>query len=458
MGPTALFYAATNGKLSTVKILLKNGATSNLKDEHGETALTSACKNGHEKVATVLLEHLSSSAVKSKTEVTFASQTLVWAVKNSMEKVALALIEKGADIFIRDESSESLDLLLIVAVNAKNNKVISALMDKGADPNRRNNEKKKLSWGQWFQKIINHATFGLFDVGIEIYYSLIGATYYKTSDSDPELSEELSLFTTIDISRINESHLFNMFLNPIFPITAVLLYLLSEPVFNIVRNTLDVKRDSFIFKSLIFIHYVLLAGFSLWVAVATWPILVTNILKTNGFQHLHCSKQIWNDSKSGIATWAVIFYVSKFYEFIDMWILVLNKQSPSFLQKFHHFGIALTMYCGVITESNWLIWILVLNSSIHTMMYTNFALAKLGYRSPLASILTNLQMLQFITWIVMASCIFFYQDCESATPASKASLVAIQLYAVCFIYLIKKKYAKKKNNQIKDRFKSRTKS
>ena len=259
MGPTALFYAAANGKLSTVKILLKNGATSNLKDDNGETALTSACKNGHEKVATVLLEHLSSSAVKSKTEVTFASQTLVWAVKNSMEKVALALIENGADIFIRDESSESLDLLLIVAVNAKNNKVISALMDKGADPNRRNNEKKKLSWGQWFQKIINHATFGLFDVGIEIYYSLIGATYYKTSDSDPELSEELSLFTTIDISRINESHLFNMFLNPIFPITAVLLYLLSEPVFNIVRNTLDVKRDSFIFKSLIFIHYVLLA-------------------------------------------------------------------------------------------------------------------------------------------------------------------------------------------------------
>lgn len=275
-----------------------------------------------------------------------------------------------------------------------------------------------------------------------------------TTDNLPLVSE-LSDFTTIDISRINESHLFNMFLNPFFPIAAVLLYLLSEPVFNIVRNTLDVKRDSFIFKSLIFIHNVLLAGFSLWVAVATWPILVTNILKTNGFQHLHCSKQIWNDSKSGIATWAVIFYVSKFYEFIDTWVLVLknsdNKHAPSFLQKFHHFGIALTMYCGVITESNWLIWILVLNSSIHTMMYTYYALATLGYRSPLASILTNLQMLQFITGIVMASCIFFYQDCESATPASKASLVAIQLYAVCLIYLFnemaKKKYAKKKNNQ-----------
>ena len=76
MGPTALFYAAANGNLSTVEILLKNGATSNLKDENGETALTSACKNGHEKVAAVLLEHLSSSAVKSKTEVSFASQSL----------------------------------------------------------------------------------------------------------------------------------------------------------------------------------------------------------------------------------------------------------------------------------------------------------------------------------------------------------------------------------------------
>ena len=32
----------------------------------------------------------------------------------------------------------------------KMDKVVSALLGKGADPNRRNNEKKKLTWWQWF--------------------------------------------------------------------------------------------------------------------------------------------------------------------------------------------------------------------------------------------------------------------------------------------------------------------
>lgn len=67
-----------------------------------------------------------------------------------MEKIAQELIEKGAKIDVRDEFSESLDLLLIVAANAKMDKVVSALLGKGADPNRRNNEKKKLTWWQWF--------------------------------------------------------------------------------------------------------------------------------------------------------------------------------------------------------------------------------------------------------------------------------------------------------------------
>ena len=54
------------------------------------------------------------------------------------------------------------------------------------------------------------------------------------------------------------------------------------------------------------------------------------------------------------------------------------------------------------------------------MMYVYYALATLGYRSPLAKILTNLQMLQFMIGITLSSCIYFYEDCASATVASKA--------------------------------------
>ena len=47
----------------------------------------------------------------------------------------------------------------------------------------------------------------------------------------------------------------------------------------------------------------------------------------------------------------------------------------------------------------------------------------------------------------MSSCIYVYADCASATPASKASLLYIQVYAAYLIYLFnemaKKKYAEK---------------
>ena len=109
------------------------------------------------------------------------------------------------------------------------------------------------------------------------------------------------------------------------------------------------------------------------------------------------------------------------------------------------------MRAAVISESNSLIWCLCLNATIHTMMYTYYALATLGYKSPWAKVLTNLQMLQFITGISTSSCVFFYQTCASATAASKGSLLSIQIYAACLIYLFnemaKKKYASKKKKK-----------
>lgn len=281
------------------------------------------------------------------------------------------------------------------------------------------------------------------------------AVHPLTSDSGRPLVESLSDFASGALwtgVRLNNEHPLALWLQPWVPCAAVVLYLLSEPVFDALRNACGLKRDNQLFKLFVLLHNLALAVFSFWVAIYTWPIFWSNISQTGGFKTLHCDRVVWGDSESGIATWAVIFYVSKFYEFIDTWVLVLKnsdgKHAPSFLQKYHHFGIALAMYCGVVTESNWLIWTLCLNASIHTLMYTYYFFATLGYRSPLAKVLTNMQMLQFMIGIVCSSCIYFYDDCASATPASKASLLFIQVYAAYLIHLFnemaKKKYAKKK--------------
>jgi hypothetical protein len=279
-----------------------------------------------------------------------------------------------------------------------------------------------------------------------------------TSDGGRPLLDELGDFASAEMwgsARLNAAHPLALFLRPWFPCVAVVLYLLSEGAFDGLRRGLKVRRDGVLFKLFILLHNFALAAFSLWVAVYTWPILFRHLSAPGGFKTLHCDRAVWSDEEHGIATWAVIFYVSKFYEFIDTWVLVLKnsdgKHAPSFLQKFHHFGIAIAMYCAVATESNWVIWCLCLNATIHTMMYTYYFFVTLGYRSSLAKVLTNLQMLQFLTGIVMSSCIYVYADCASATPASKASLLYIQVYAAYLIHLFremaKKKYAAKKKQK-----------
>ena len=53
------------------------------------------------------------------------------------------------------------------------------------------------------------------------------------------------------------------------------------------------------------------------------------------------SGTLWNDFDFG--TWVFHFYLSKYYEFIDTWIILLKDKKPMFLQTFHHAGIVLLM-------------------------------------------------------------------------------------------------------------------
>eukprot|EP00617_Octactis_speculum_P025648 CAMPEP_0185769824 /NCGR_PEP_ID=MMETSP1174-20130828/56088_1 /TAXON_ID=35687 /ORGANISM="Dictyocha speculum, Strain CCMP1381" /LENGTH=257 /DNA_ID=CAMNT_0028455035 /DNA_START=36 /DNA_END=809 /DNA_ORIENTATION=- len=219
-------------------------------------------------------------------------------------------------------------------------------------------------------------------------------------------------------------------------------YLCSKPIFAAFRDGVGLEKESSLLKAFVFIHNLALCGFSLLVVVKSWPIVFSGFLE-HGWVGLHCAPaaDFWDATSFGY--WSCIFYVSKFYEFVDSWILVLKGKDPSFLQVYHHTGIAIAMYLATQFKCNWLLWVVCLNSFIHTLMYFYYALATLGYKSKYAKALTTMQLTQFMTGIVFSSTVYFSEQGSCGAFETRASCAFIQVYAFGLIYLFKQMYNEK---------------
>uniref|UniRef100_A0A8C6XNQ6 Uncharacterized protein n=1 Tax=Naja naja TaxID=35670 RepID=A0A8C6XNQ6_NAJNA len=119
-----LHRAALKDDSDLVQVLLKNGALVDARDERGQTALSYAVSQGHEKTVKVLLEafnRLSSEAMVS---------ALFKAVEKDLHGIVAALIERGTDINVRNEEQHT---PLLVACKMGKIKSAKVLIEKGAN-------------------------------------------------------------------------------------------------------------------------------------------------------------------------------------------------------------------------------------------------------------------------------------------------------------------------------------
>jgi len=106
------------------------------------------------------------------------------------------------------------------------------------------------------------------------------------------------------------------------------------------------------------------------------------------------------------------FYLSKYYEFVDTWLVIAKGRRPIFLQKFHHVGAVFSCWFGVVTRSNGYYLFVVLNSFIHTIMYFYYACSAIGIRFKYKIILTMMQMLQFVVgWTCLVTQLILFKPC-----------------------------------------------
>jgi hypothetical protein len=161
----------------------------------------------------------------------------------------------------------------------------------------------------------------------------------------------------------------------------------------------------------------------------------------------------WRETdSSSLFSWsniATIFYISKYYEFIDTWILIFKRKEPSFLQIYHHTGIVVTMWGGVVSQSAWLLFVVLLNSFIHTLMYTYFLIKTINPKTEIktAKYLTQAQITQFFIG-VLGSFPVLVMGARCDSQSSRFVLACLQIYGYGLIALFTafaaKKYSSKK--------------
>jgi hypothetical protein len=139
------------------------------------------------------------------------------------------------------------------------------------------------------------------------------------------------------------------------PFICVILYLTcSKPVCDFIRLLFGQKKKengkywTLFLKYFSFVHNLLLCAYSGWTFYNTYQLVQTvtaihqkanpSLSWMSAFYLTNCDTDglLW--AKHDFGTWVFHFYLSKYYEFVDTWIILLKDKKPMFLQTFHHAG------------------------------------------------------------------------------------------------------------------------
>ena len=126
-----------------------------------------------------------------------------------------------------------------------------------------------------------------------------------------------------------------------------------------------------------------------------------------------------------------VFYLSKYYEYFDTFILYAKGREPSFLQKFPHVGATICWHLCWTYKVDAILYATLWNSLVHTVMYAYYGLTyyKVDLRL-LKPYLTGFQMIQFLSGF---SALVLWYPVE--TPVNKAIIGLFLTYTAVLIGL-----------------------
>jgi GNS1/SUR4 family len=236
----------------------------------------------------------------------------------------------------------------------------------------------------------------------------------------------------------------NPLMHPAAPYVAIALYLASKPLLARAVARAGVTGESPAFRAGALAHNAALCAYSLWTAAHVVPLTVAHV-RRRGALDAYCGSALWEDAADGtkgLGFWAFLFYVSKIWEVGDTYLLIAKRRRPSYLQVYHHASTILCAYWLTASRATVSFVFVGFNSTVHTVMYLYFALATVGVRLPGKSLITSLQIAQFVVGITLAMPMFFLEGGACANPAQKFAVAAIIASVLKLIVLFSAFYAR----------------
>lgn len=266
------------------------------------------------------------------------------------------------------------------------------------------------------------------------------------------LSDNVGFWDSITDERANEFYLLRGGPSIILTIVTAYLYFVLS-----IGPKLMAKHEPFKLNKLLLFYNVGMAAVNLWLFVqGLW---VSNF----GLDTLGCGKfggDIRQSPRRGIYL-GYLFFLTKIVELLDTVFFVLRKKSEqvTFLHVFHHSVVPLFCWIGIkLAPGGPNGFFPLINSFIHVIMYSYYALTTLGPRVQAylwwKKYLTRLQMIQFVLVMINAAKTSMSQDCKFPILFAYLQATVATAFLILFAMFYKNAYHQNKRKANKETMKA----
>jgi len=233
------------------------------------------------------------------------------------------------------------------------------------------------------------------------------------------------------------------------PLALTASYLISLPLLNKFVSTFLAPRydmKSLLFESMVF-YNVAQVCMNVWMV---WRFV--DAVANRGHPFIGSTDAV--GSGTTFAIW--VHYTNKYLEFLDTYFMVLRgkMEQVSFLHVYHHTTIAWAWWAALsLFPGGDSYFGALLNSMIHVMMYSYYALALFKIPCPWKRFLTQAQLVQFTSVILYSiACISLWGDKRGW---KEVTCIVIQVFEMSSLFVLfalfyKKKYTKKSSKKEED--------